>query len=163
MSECLLMCGTASSVANSPARLSALLFVGSNILLFRTIALLNSGAHRVLQPWVVALTYLEMAVDVVTAMGAARWWLSGSEAHAHLPLRAGAAVTFLHAFRVLVFVVGRTGPWANFDVRPAERPKHRERWTWAQVVFAGSMAVLGIAGVFVIRAIRANSRMLSQG
>lgn len=60
------------------------------------------------------------------------------------------AATFLHAGRVLVFVLGRTGPWVDFDVRPEKRADHRERWTWGQVVFAGVMSVFGVVGALAI-------------
>ena len=103
-----------------------------------------------LQPWVVALTYLEMALDLLTIAGAVRWWRSGSAAESRLPLRVGAAATLLHAVRVLVFVVGRVGPWVDVDVRPEERAGHGDRWTWGEVVFAGTMSVLGVVGAGVI-------------
>lgn len=127
----------------------ALLGGGAGILLYRTIALLAGGARSVLKGWVVMLTVIEMMVDIVTIIGAARWWLSRSPRHAHLPLRAGATATLLHTARVLVFVLGRTGPWVDFDVRPEHRADHRERWTWPGVVFAGVMSVLGVVGVVV--------------
>jgi hypothetical protein len=130
-------------------RHAALLAGGAAILLHRTIALVR-GARRVLKPWVVALTYLEMAVDLLTIGGAVRWWRSGSADDARFPLRVGMAATLLHAVRVLVFVLGRVGPWVDLDVRPEARAGHGERWTWGEVVFAGTMSVLGVVGVGVI-------------
>lgn len=127
-----------------------LLFCGAGILLGRTIALLAGGARRALRPWVVALTWLEMATDATTMAGAVRWFRSGDPAHARLPMRAGAVATLLHAGRVAVFVLGRTGPWRDFDVRPEARRDHDERWTWAQVVFAGVMSVLGVIGMVLV-------------
>lgn len=127
-----------------------LLFGGAGILLGRAIALLAGGAGRVLRPWVVALTWLEMATDATTMAGAVRWFRSGDPAHARLPMRAGAIATLLHAGRVAVFILGRTGPWHDFDVRPEARADHDERWTWAQVVFAGVMSVLGVIGVVLV-------------
>ncbi len=124
-----------------------LLFCGAGILLGRTVALLAGGARRVLQPWVVFLTWLEMAIDGLTMAGALRWFRSTDPLHARLALRAGAVATLLHAARVAVFVAGRTGPWKDFDVRPEARADHDERWSWAEVVFAGIMAVMGVVGV----------------
>jgi hypothetical protein len=128
----------------------ALVLGGAGILLYRTIALILSEARRVLQRWVIALTFAEMAIDVLTMIASARWLVTRSTAHAHLPLRAGAVAALLHAARVLVFVVGRTGPWRDLDVRPEHREDHDERWTWAQVVFAGTMSILGVVGVGVV-------------
>jgi len=127
-----------------------LLLGGAGILLGRTIALLAGGARRVLRPWVVALTWIEMAIDALTMAGALRWLRSGDPRHARLPMRAGAAATLLHAGRVAVFVLGRTGPWRDFDVRTEARADHGERWTWGQVVFAGTLSVSGIVGVVLI-------------
>ena len=131
---------------------------GAGILLYRTIALLEGGARRVLQWWVVGLTILEMLLDTMTLVAAARWWRSGRERDAPLPLRFGAAATLLHAARVGVFVAGRTGPWVDFDVKPERRADHRDRWTWPQVVFAGVMSVLGVAGTLLVWRVRRRSR-----
>jgi hypothetical protein len=127
-----------------------LLFGGAGVLLGRTIALLGGGAARVLRPWVVALTWIEMAVDAVTMAGALRWFRSGDPAHARLPMRAGATAALLHAARVAVFILGRTRPCRDFDVRPEKRADHDERWTWGQVVFAGVMSIAGVVGVAVV-------------
>ncbi len=137
-----------------------LLLLGAGFLLYRTLALVAGGARRVLAPWVVGLTYLEMAIDAVTMTWAARWWRSRSPAHASPALRAGAGATLVHALRVAVFVVGRTGPWVDVDVREEERARHDERWTWAQVVFAGTMSVLGVIGVFVVWITRRRHRVV---
>lgn len=128
----------------------ALLVGGAGILLYRTIALLAGGARAVLRSWVVVLTVVEMIVDAVTLVAAARWWRSGNTRDARLPLGMGAAATLLHAVRVLVFVLGRTGPWRDFDVRPEQRADHRQRWTWRGVVFAGLMSCLGVLGMLII-------------
>jgi hypothetical protein len=131
-----------------------LLIAGAGILFARTVALIAGGARKVLQPWVVGLTYLEMAIDLVSIATAARWCRSRQPDQARWALRAGAAATFLHAGRVAVFVIGRTGPWVDFDVREEQRDGHDERWTWPQVVFAGTMSALGVVGVLVIGLVR---------
>lgn len=148
--------------ARSGAVGPGLLLGGAGILLYRTIALLAGGAKSVLERWVVLLTVVEMVVDAVTIVGAARWWRSRSPRHAALPLRVGAAATLLHAARVAVFVLGRTGPWVDFDVRPEHRANHRERWSWSGVSFAGVMSLLGMAGVLITwRARRSSSIAVS--
>lgn len=143
-------------------RAAVLLFCGAGILFGRTVALLAGGAGRVLRPWVVALTWVEMMIDVVTLAASARWFRSREPAHAGLAMRAGAVATLLHAVRVAVFVLGRTGPWRDFDVRPEQRKGHDDRWTWAQVRFAGVMSVTGVVGVVVVgrRRRRAANRAL---
>jgi len=146
-------------VAHPSNRLGAsLLVVGAGILLYRTIALLVAGAGQVLKRWVVGLTLAEMLVDVITIVKSACWWLTRHPRHARAAMRAGAVATALHAVRVAVFVLGRTGPWKDFDVRPDKRADHDERWTWAQVVLAGVLSVMGLGGVVVIRRTRRHPR-----
>lgn len=142
---------------------AALLVLGAGILLYRTIALLAGGAWSVLMPWVIALTFLEMAIDVTVIVAALRWGASSRGADASLALKAGAAAAILHAVRVLVFVLGRVGPWVDFDVRPAERALHATRWTWGEVWFAGVLSVLGVVGVVVIWRLRRRAARQARG
>ncbi len=135
-----------------------LLFAGAGVLLYRTIALLAGGARAVLKGWVLALNVLEMLVDIATMAAAIRWWRSRAPRDAQLPLRIGAVATLLHAVRVLVFVLGRTGPWVDFDVRPEQRADHDERWTWTEVVFAGVMSILGVVGAVIVWCVRRRTR-----
>lgn len=140
-----------------------MLIVGAGVLFYRTIALIRGGARKVLKPWVVQLTFVEMAIDAFTMLSAARWWRSRNPDHADLALTAGACATLVHAGRVAVFVLGRTGPWVDFDVRQDARAGHDKRWTWSQVVFAGTLSALGVIGVvtiWVARRCRATSRYL---
>ena len=151
------MTETGRSPSGAPARTGgvrpALLLGGAGILVCRTVALLSRG-RTVLRGWVVALTIAEMAVDVVTMVAASRWLLTRAPRHGRPAMRFGAAATLLHAVRVLVFVLGRTGPWRDFDVRPEHRGDHRGRWTWGGVIFAGVMSALGVLGVGVIWRVR---------
>ena len=135
----------------------AILLGGAGILCSRTIVLLTGDARTVLKRWVVTLTVVEMMIDLATGVAAARWWRSGASGRGRLALRAGAVATLLHAGRVLVFVIGRTGPWVDFDVRPEHRAGHRERWSWTGVVFAAVMSVLGVVGVVVVWCARRRS------
>jgi hypothetical protein len=130
-----------------------LLLGGAGILLYRTVALL-ARARAVLRGWVVGLTIVEMALDLVTMGAAARWLVTRAPRHGRPGMRFGAAATSLHAVRVLVFVLGRTGPWTDFDVRPEHRADHRGRWTWGGVIFAGAMSALGVLGVGVVWRVR---------
>jgi len=155
--------GAEPGASGHARRYSALLILGASVLLYRTVALISGGALHVLRSWVVALTFVEMAVDIVTIGGALRWWMTRSAVQEEVPLRAGAIATLLHAFRVFIFVLGRTGPWVDFDVLPEQRASHRDRWTWTQVMFAASMSVLGVIGVFVVRGRRRKSRQSEEG
>jgi hypothetical protein len=146
-------------VSHTSSRLGpSLLVMGAGILLYRSIALLVAGAGQVLKRWVVGLTLAEMLVDVITIAKSACWWLTGDPRHARAAMRAGAAATVLHAVRVAVFVLGRTGPWKDFDVRPDKRVDHDQRWTWTQVVLAGVLSVMGLVGVVVVRRTRRHPR-----
>ena len=133
---------------------AALLALGASVLLARTIIMLAGGALAFLALWVSGLLMLELVLDAATLGSAIRWWVTGSGKDTRLALRLAAAATMLHAFRVLVFVLGRTGPWIDFDVQPAQRAFHAARWTWGEVYFAAVLSVLGVVGVIVIWRIR---------
>ncbi len=129
---------------------ASLLALGATILLFRTLMMLTQGALSVLVIWVSGLLILELVLDVTTLLGAVRWWMTSAQKDAGFALRAGAAATILHALRVLIFVLGRTGPWIDFDVKPEHRALHSERWNWGEVYFAATLSVLGVVGVIII-------------
>lgn len=142
---------TVTSPGERKQRLYAgLLALGACILIYRTVAMMVEGAFGVLVGWVAALLVAEFLIDVGALAGSLRWLRSGRKEHARLPLRVGAAAAVLHALRVLIFVIGRTGPWVDFDVRPEHRSLHPERWNWAQVYFAATLSVLGVVGVLLI-------------
>lgn len=134
-----------------------LLGLGACVLLFRTLAMLWGGALGVLMPWVSALLLLELLVDVAVLIWSVRWWLKASADFDSIPLRLGAVAAILHAFRVLIFALGRVEPLLNFDVRPEHWAEHGERWSWAQVYFASTLSVLGVLGVPVIWWLRRRS------
>ena len=96
------------------------------------------------------LLIVEMLIDLSCFLTTIPWWISKDRAKARIPLRLGAAAALLHALRVLVFVLGRTGPWINFDVRPEHHEAHSDTWTLTGVYFAAIMAVLGLIGVIII-------------
>jgi hypothetical protein len=138
---------------------ASLLALGACILLYRTVVMVSHGALEILVLWVSILLLTEMLIDFGCLLGAVRWWISRDRAKGTIALRLGAAATLMHALRVLVFVLGRVGPWINFDMRPGHRADHGDTWTWTGVWFAGIMAVLGVAGVIVIwRLIRRSGR-----
>lgn len=129
---------------------ASLLALGASILLYRTITMLSQGAMNILVLWVSIILIVEMVIDLSCFLTTIPWWISKDRAKARIPLRLGAAAAIFHSLRVLVFVLGRTGPWINFDVRPEQQQAHLNSWTWAGVYFAAIMAVLGVTGVIII-------------
>ena len=129
---------------------ASLLALGAGFLLYRTITMFVQGALNIFVLWVFTLLIAEMLLDLSCLLASIRWWIMNDRSKSRLPLRLGTAVVFLHAIRVLIFVMGRLEPWINLDVRPEQIPMHDERWTWTGVWFAAIMSVLGIIGVIVI-------------
>jgi hypothetical protein len=138
---------------------ASFLILGACILLFRTIMLVAGGSLSVLVLWVSFLLILEMLIDTGWLVSATAWLISGEKAKASITLKLAAAAIILHAIRVLIFVMGRVGPWVNFDVRPEQRLLHYNRWTWFGVYFAAIMSVLGVLGVVVVWRLRRRSSL----
>ena len=133
-------------------RLYALLiFLGSGILLFRTIMMLSQGYLHRLVWWAAVLLMLEFLLDTAALLGSIRWIIFGDRKQGRFPLRMLEAAIYLHWFRVLVYIVGRVGPWIDFDVHSEIRSIGPSEWSWFSVIFAGVMATLGVIGVFVVR------------
>jgi hypothetical protein len=109
---------------------ASLLVLGSGILLFRTIRMLSQGALEVLVLWVSILLIAELLIDLGCLLSAVRWWITNDKRNERISLRLGAIATILHAVRVLIFVLGRVGPWIDFDVRPEQRVLQYTRWSW---------------------------------
>ena len=133
---------------------ASLLIIGSGILLFRTIHMVSTNAYDYLMLWVFILLIAEMLVDLGCLGSSVWWWITNDPDNDSIPLRFGAAAAILHAIRVLIFVLGRTGPWINFDVRPEHQALHHLRWTWFWVYFAAIMSILGVIGVIIIWRLR---------
>ncbi len=127
---------------------ATLFFFGASILLMRTVVLLSHGALEMFVAWVGGLLLAELILDVGWIFGASHWWISYSKNNALFTLRLAAAAIILHAIRVLIFVMGRLGPWIDFDRKPEYRPWQYSEWEW--LYFAGIMSVLGIIGVIVV-------------
>ena len=129
---------------------ASLLALGACILLALTVIMMGGGALTLLTAWVGALLIAEFLVDAATLAASVRWWVTRSSRHASVALRLGASAAILHAARVLIFAMGRVGPWLDFDVRPEHRLGHAARWTWGQVYFASTLSILGVLGVLLI-------------
>ena len=129
---------------------ATLIFLGAGFLFFRTVRMMTQDALVWMVPWVAALLIAESLLDATILLGAARWWMTQAEDHARFPLRATAAAVFLHAGRVLVYALGRLGPWIDFDIRLEHRAVYSSRGSMGWVYFASVMSVLGILGVIIV-------------
>ena len=96
--------------------LATLLFIGAGFLLYRTLAMVSGGALETLVAWVVVLLMLELIADGIAMVVCGAWAIGGRPEQVRAVIRVTAVVVVLHAVRVLVFVLGRTGPWVDFDV-----------------------------------------------
>ena len=128
----------------SKQRIYALLLIlGASILLFRTLRLMFvEQGLEILVLWVIILTIVEFLIDISCIIGSLRWLISNDALKATFPLQLGAAAAILHAMRVLIYVLGRTGPWVNFDVKPIYRSSYSFEWFW--IWFVAILSVLGI-------------------
>ena len=128
---------------------ASLMILGASILLFRTMRMiLVEKAFEILVLWVFALLIVEFLIDLSCILASIRWFTTSKRVNARLPLWFGAIATILHSIRVLIYVLGRTGPWVNFDVKPEY--KNSYTFEWFLVYFAGILSILGIVGVIVI-------------
>ncbi len=129
---------------------ASLLILGACILFYRTIMMISEGYLGILVLWVSTLLIAEFLIDISVIVTSIPWWTSKDRNKASTPLKLGATAAILHAVRVLIFVLGRIGPWVNFDVRPEHRALHYTRWSWFGVYFASILTVVGVFGVLII-------------
>lgn len=127
---------------------ASMLALGAGVLLYRTIHMIVHEALVFLVAWVAGLLVLEMIIDLLCILFMAAWFIEPGRCR--LALRFATVATLLHAFRVLIFTLGRTGPWLDFDVKPEYRALHPGRWNWNQVYFASIMSFLGLLVVVLI-------------
>ena len=134
-----------------------LLAMGASLLLWRTFQLMFvEQGLEILVLWVITLTILESIIDFSCIITSLKWLISNDAQKATIPLKLGAIAAILHAIRVLIYVLGRTGPWVNFDVKPIYHSTYSVEWFW--VWFAAALSILGIIGVIVIWQVRSHSR-----
>lgn len=140
---------------------ASLLTFGAAILLFRVIRMMFfEDAFQILATWVQWLLIAEALVDLLCLISSIRWFITGGSEKAGVALKSGAAATLIHAVRVLIYVLGRTGPWINFDIKTEFRNHYTFEWFW--VYFAGILSALGVVGVVIITfIIKRKKRQLS--
>ena len=129
---------------------AALVALGASILLYRTIMMLFQGAVGVLVFWVSVLLIAEFLLDLGCLITSVIWLVKNDKSKARIPLRLVSIAILLHAVRVLIFVLGRVGPWIDFDLRPEQRELHYTRWTMNEVYVAAILTAMGIIGVLII-------------
>lgn len=129
---------------------ATLLAMGAGLLLYRTLEMISADAMSTLVPWVSALLVVELIIDAITVVVCLTWAATVKHEHIRTVIRATTTVVVLHAVRVAIFILGRIGPWVDFDVRPEARAMHATRWSWGEVYFAGTMAALSVIllGIF---------------
>ena len=116
---------TLSIKMNKRKLYASLLILGASILLFRTIRLLTiENGWNILANWVIVLTFIEMSIDTLCIIFSFHWLFRDSKGSKFISLRSGAIAAFVQAFRVLIYVLGRTTPFLNFDVKPQFRLEH---------------------------------------
>lgn len=126
-----------------------LLLLGAGILLFRTVRLLAvEGGWETLALWVIACTVIEMLIDLFCIAFSLSWLLGSNLKAKKIALRLGAAAAIFHAFRVLIYVLGRIGSLSNFDLKPQFLDAQKVEMFW--VCFASVLSVLGVIGVLAI-------------
>ena len=137
---------------------ASLLFLGACILLYRTATMIVQGYLGEFVFWVAALLITEFLIDLGCASFSVVWWISNTASKDRIPLRFGAAAAIIHAFRVLIYVVGRIGPRQNFDIKPEYYGSDYTRWEIGWVYFAAIMSILGLVGVVIIWQYRRKAR-----
>ncbi len=127
---------------------SGLILAGVSILLFRTLRMvLVEQAFEILVEWVYTLLILEFMIDLACLLAALRWFVLSKWKYASSAMKLGAWAAILHAFRVAIYVLGRTGPWVNFDVNPQYHASYTFDWFW--IYFAGGFSILSLVGLYV--------------
>ena len=139
------------TAASGRRRLYAVaLFAGGSVLMFRAVTLFSQDAPARWVPWVGFTLYVETGVIVIALVTIVVWFVDPNDRRTTAAFWATAMLVLVHAFRVAIFALGRTGPWFDFDVRPEFRANHSELWTWGEVYFASAAALLSLAITFVV-------------
>jgi hypothetical protein len=126
-----------------------LMIAGASILLFRTIRLLTiENGWETLAIWVITCTIIEMIIDLFCIAFSFSWLIKTNLNSKIIALRLGAAAAIFHTFRVLIYVLGRVGPFYNFDLKPQFRNTQNVEMFW--VCFASILSILGVIGVIII-------------
>jgi len=125
------------------------MILGACILLFRTLRLLTiENGWETLAIWVITCTIIEMLIDLFCIAFSFSWLIKTSPNSKIIALRLGVAAAIFHAFRVFIYVIGRVGPFYNFDLKPQFRNTQNAEMFW--VYFASILSISGVIGVIII-------------
>lgn len=126
-----------------------LIIFGASILLFRTIRLMFfEDGLIILALWTKILTFIEMIIDLLCVLATFKWLKESELRFRSISLWLGSTVTIFHALRVLIYILGRVGPWKDFDKDPVYRLQGTTNTFW--LLLAGSLSVVGVFGVIII-------------
>ena len=127
---------------------SGLLMLGTFILMLRTLRMvLVEQEFEMLTDWVYVLLILEFMLILGCLLASSRWFVLSKWRYASTALKLGSWAVMLHALRVLIYVLGRTGPWINLDVKPVYHKSYSFDWFW--IYFAAGFAALGLIGLVI--------------
>jgi hypothetical protein len=129
-----------------------LLFLGASILLFRTIrlAFLENGLEKLLFIPILLL-FIELASDGICIIASFLWSCKLKKTIGSIALRSGAFSTVLHLQRVVIFALGRSKYFKDFDIKPEYRNLHEIDAFW--VIFALTLSIMGIIGLLIVSCI----------
>lgn len=126
-----------------------IMILGSGFLLFRTIHLMFFDDVFQFYVWGASvLLVAEFLVDLAWLIASIFWLISSQKEKAGMSLKLAAIAIIVHAIRVLIFVIGRTGPRVNLDVRPEYRADYAVEWIW--LYLAGTLSALSVIGLVVV-------------
>ncbi len=128
---------------------AGLLMLAGGFLLIRTLRMvLVEQPFEILAEWVYALLILEFMLDLGCLLAGSRWFILSKWQYASTALKMGVWSVMVHAMRVLIYVLGRTGPWKNFDIQADYHAGYSFDWFW--VYFSAGFAILSLTGVYVV-------------
>ena len=134
---------------NKEVSLPLLMILGASVLLFRTVRLLFfEDGLIILALWTKILTIIEMIVDILCIFFSFEWLRKSEVKFKIVSFRLCEIATLFHGFRVLIYILGRIGPWKDFDKTPEFRLQGTTNTFW--LYFAGILSVVGVIGVISI-------------
>ena len=107
------------------------------------------------------LLVLELVVNAITLFAALWWTVKQNRGWKRIALGAVAGTVIVHAVRVAVFVLGRTGPRADFDIRSERRAEYAAEVSWFSVWFAAAMAVTSVVVLVSVLRMGRKRRLVS--
>jgi hypothetical protein len=128
---------------------ASLLLMATSILLIRSWHMaMEEQRFQILVDWVYSLLILEFMLTIGCLLAALRWFVLSKWQYASTAMKLGVWAVMLHAFRVLILVLGRNEQWENFDVLPQYKAAFTMDLFW--VYFSVGFALLALTGVYIV-------------